>query len=149
MPRRQSRKTPHIPGNPKAQETQEMVAEQQVNSQVVERVGRVYRWLDEQLRQAGDAAAACDGCGKCCDFDAFDHRLFVTPPELIYLAANLPGQKLTPMTTGRCPYNIVVKCSIYDYRFAGCRIFFCKPVRSEVEADSKDFQSGVSESLLK
>jgi hypothetical protein len=106
-----------------------MVAEQQVNSQVVERVGRVYQWLDEQLRRAGDPAAACDGCGKCCDFDTFDHRLFVTPPELIY--------------------NIVVKCSVYDYRFAGCRIFCCKTVPSEAEADSKDFQSRLSESALK
>jgi len=126
-----------------------MVAEQQVNSQVVERVGRVYQWLDEQLHQAGHKAAACDGCGKCCDFDAFDHRLFVTPPELIYLAANLPGQTLRPMTTGRCPYNIVVKCSVYDYRFAGCRIFCCKTVPNEAEADSKDFQGRLSESALK
>jgi len=118
-----------------------MVAEQQVNSQVVDRVGRIYQWLDEQLRRAGDPGAACDGCGKCCDFDAFDHRLFVTPPELIYLAANLPGQTLRPMTTGRCPYNIVAKCSVYDYRFAGCRIFSCK--------GDKDFQSTLSESALK
>ena len=123
-----------------------MVAEREVNSQVLERVVRVYEWLDVQLRQAspqgaGDLAGACDICGKCCDFDSFGHRLFVTSPELIYLTANLRGDKLRPMTTARCPYNIADKCTVYEHRFAGCRIFCCK--------GDKDFQSGLSESALK
>ena len=118
-----------------------MVAEPKVNNQVLERVVWVYEWLDVQLRQAGDLAGTCDICGKCCDFDSFGHRLFVTSPELIYLTANLRGDKLRPMTTGRCPYNIADKCTIHEHRFAGCRIFCCK--------GDKDFQSGLSESALK
>ncbi len=112
-----------------------------MNSQVLQRVVRVYEWLDMQLHQAGDLAGTCDICGKCCDFDSFDHRLFVTSPELIYLTANLPCEKLRPMTTGRCPYNIADKCTVYEHRFAGCRIFCCK--------GDKDFQSRLSESALK
>jgi hypothetical protein len=40
----------------------------------------------------------------------------------MYLAAKLGGEKTEPMNAGRCPYNIAGKCSIYEYRFAGCRI---------------------------
>lgn len=118
-----------------------MVAERKVNSQVLARVVRVYKWVDTQLHQAGDLAGACDICGKCCDFDSFDHRLFVTPPELMYLTANLDGERLKQMPTGRCPYNDGGKCRVYEHRFAGCRIFCCK--------GDKDFQSRLSESALK
>ncbi|MBL7153636.1 MAG: hypothetical protein ISS79_07955 [Phycisphaerae bacterium] len=112
-----------------------------MNNQVVEKVGRVYQWLDSRLHSAAEKAGRCDVCGKCCDFDTFDHRLFVTPPELTYLVANLGGEKPKAMPTSRCPYNIAGKCSVYEYRFAGCRIFCCK--------GDKDFQSGLSESALK
>ena len=111
-----------------------------MNSQVVEKVARVYQWLDAQIREQV-AGRACEACGKCCDFEAFDYRLFLTPPELIYLAANLAGEKLRAMPTGRCPYNnIAGKCMIYEYRFAGCRIFACK--------GDAEFQSRLSESAL-
>jgi len=116
------------------------VERQELTSQAAEKVGRVYSWLDAQIRDHPAAAGRCDGCGKCCDFESFDHRLFVTPPELMYLAAKLEGERVKAMPTGRCPYNIVIACSIYEYRFAGCRIFCCK--------GDNDFQSALSESVL-
>ena len=118
-----------------------MVAEIKKNRQLIEKVTEVYDWLDSQIRASSDLAGQCDVCGRCCDFEGFDHRLFVTTPEIIYLAANLGTEKLKPMTTSKCPYNIEGKCSIYEYRFAGCRIFCCKT--------NKDFQSQLSESVLK
>jgi len=117
-----------------------MVAVPRADERLLERVAEIYRWLGEQIRLREDAAGQCRACGDCCDFDAFDHRLFITPPELAYLAANLGGQNLKPMLTGRCPYNIDGKCSIYEYRFAGCRIFCCD--------GEKDFQSELSERVL-
>lgn len=118
-----------------------MVARSDPNKQLLAKVAEIYKWLDWQIRQNNDLAGNCNACGRCCDFDGFDHRLFVTTPELLYLAANLCAENIKPMPTSRCPYNIDGKCSIYEYRFAGCRIFFCK-------AD-KDFQSTLSESALK
>jgi len=118
-----------------------MVAGQQTNYHLIQKVEQIYSWLDLQIHRNGNLAGACDACGQCCDFTQFDHRLFVTPPELIYLAAKLGEQKLMAMKTSRCPYNENSKCTIYDCRFAGCRIFCCK-------AD-KDFQSRLSESALK
>ncbi len=117
-----------------------MVAGHRTDSRMLERVAQIYDWLESQIRRGGDLAGACNACGNCCDFDAFDHRLFVTPPELEYLAANLGGENIKPMPTGKCPYNVDGKCSIYEYRFAGCRIFCCK--------GDADFQSDLSESVL-
>lgn len=117
-----------------------MVAESGVKKQLLNKVSEIYDWLDLELRDEGPLAGRCDGCGKCCDFEAFDHRLFVTPPELMYLAANLRGENVKQMTRSRCPYNIAGKCTVYEHRFASCRIFCCK--------GDVDFQSRLSESAL-
>lgn len=112
-----------------------------INKKVAERVARVYNWLSLQTPHYSDPETGCKACGQCCDFDSFDHRLFVTPPELIYLIARLGPENIKPMPTTRCPYNNAGQCGIYQHRFAGCRIFCCK-------ADA-DFQSRLSESALK
>ena len=121
-----------------------------------EKVTEIYDWLDSQIREAAGLAGRCDACGKCCNFagsavvsgqesgpaseQAFNHLLFVSTPEVMYFAASLGDENIKPMLTNRCPYNISGKCSVYEHRFAGCRIFCCK-------ADT-DFQSGLSESAV-
>jgi len=57
-----------------------MVAGPETNRRLLERVAEVYKWLDLQVRSGADMAGACRSCGDCCDFDRFDHRLFITPP---------------------------------------------------------------------
>jgi len=109
------------------------------NTKLLKKVAEIYHWLDLQINADTNLAGKCQMCGKCCDFERFDHRLFITPPEIFYFNANLSDQK--PMTTSRCPYNIDTRCTAYQHRFAGCRIFCCK-------ADA-DFQSSLSESTLK
>jgi Fe-S-cluster containining protein len=151
-----------------------MVAEYETNSQLIKKVAEIYKWLDSQISNNSDLAGVCSACGKCCDFSKFDHRLFVTTPELMYLAANLDAA-LTAETAesaekkekdknkikrsdntknlgvlcelggkrkmSLCPYNIDGKCSVYEHRFSGCRIFFCK--------GDADFQSRLSERALR
>ncbi len=90
---------------------------------IIHAVAEVYDFLDEQV--AGQTT--CDRCGKCCDFETFDHRLFVTSPELIYFTASTG--LLKPMPQGTCPYNIDGDCTVHRHRFAGCRIFSCKANR--------------------
>lgn len=134
-----------------------MVAEFRVSDQLLASVREVYDWLDSQIREAADLAGRCDACGKCCNFagpaaaceqesvpgceQAFSHLLFVTTPEVMYFAASLGDENMKLMLTNRCPYNIRGKCSVYERRFAGCRIFCCK-------ADT-DFQNALSESAMK
>ena len=118
-----------------------MVAGYESNRGLCQKVAEIYDWLDAQIRQNNRLKGQCHACGKCCDFEGFDHRLFITGPELMYLTANLGGENLMSMTTSRCPYNIEGKCTVYEYRFAACRIFCCS-----AEAD---FQSELCETVLK
>jgi len=89
---------------------------------IIEKVDAIYQWLDEQLAQMDQS---CDACGDCCDFESFGHRLYVTTPELLHFRHHL-GSDIRRMTTGICPYRIDGKCTVYPYRFSGCRIFSCK-----------------------
>ena len=85
-------------------------------------VAGIYSRLDSEI----DTEQACDACGKCCDFESFGHKLFITTPEIIYFTSKINPENLKPMTTDICPYNTLGKCTIYEHRFASCRIFNCK-----------------------
>ena len=117
-----------------------MVAGCGADGRLLERVAEVYDWLELQIHRSDSLAVACKCCGDCCDFDAFDHRLFVTLPELTYLAANLGAENIKAMPSGRCPYNIDGNCGVHEHRFAGCRIFCC--------SGDAAFQSELSEAVL-
>jgi Fe-S-cluster containining protein len=92
---------------------------------LIEEVAALYDWIEAQLQREASRAGRCRACGACCDFVAYDHRLFVTPPELIYLAAKLDVDRPAPMPGGRCPYQQEKRCAVHEHRFAGCRIFCC------------------------
>jgi len=100
-------------------------------------VAELYAWVDQQIQ--GLEHAPCQACGQCCDFTGYDHRLFVTTPELIFFQLSL-NAPVKSMSTGRCPYQMEGKCSVYEIRFLGCRIFGCKR--------PDEFQTELTESAL-
>ena len=104
---------------------------------IANKVAEIYTHLDSQIKNLNSDCAAC---GNCCNFAAYDHKLFVTTPELIYLKETITEETIKKMTTGTCPYNVSGKCSIHPHRFAGCRIFHCKA--------APDVQSQLSEQTL-
>jgi len=108
---------------------------------LIQKVDEIYGWLETQLKNRRDLTGSCQICGKCCDFEKYDHRLFVTSPEIEYLTAKLGIDKIRPMTNGRCPYNEKGFCSIHKHRFSGCRIFHCH--------SDKEFQSQLTEETLR
>lgn len=116
-----------------------MVAGSGRNERLCKKVAEIYDWLEAQITD-NNIENQCSVCGKCCDFESYDHRLFVTGPELMYLTEHLGQENIKPMPNGKCPYNIEGKCTVYDYRFASCRIFSC--------TGDEDFQSELSESTL-
>ena len=118
-----------------------MVGESRRRGRLIAEVEALYAWIDEQLAGQPAAAGQCQACGDCCDFVGYDHLLFVTPPELIYLAEKLGVDNLKPMTSGRCPYQQASKCTVHACRFAGCRIFGCR--------GSAEFQSELTEAALR
>jgi hypothetical protein len=118
-----------------------MVGESERHRRIVAEVETLYDWLDSQIKRDPRGAGSCAACGACCDFDAYDHRLFVTLPELMYLAARLNTTQLKLMPGGRCPYQQDAQCTVHEHRFAACRIFCCK-------GDSS-VQSELSEAAIK
>lgn len=90
------------------------------------------RALAEVLQQADaalvDRAPACRACGRCCRFEEFGHRLYVTAGELALLTASLPPR---PARAGRCPYQLDDRCQARPRRPLGCRAFFCEAGASE------------------
>ncbi len=118
-----------------------MVGKPEEYRRLVEEVAAIYSWIDSQIERHPGRAGRCKACGACCDFPAYDHRLFVTPPEMKYLAAKLGTSELKAMTAGRCPYQQGPTCTAHEYRFTGCRTFCC--------GGDPDFQSELSEEALR
>lgn len=106
---------------------------------IVNAVEEIYQHLQSQLDQTNPH---CSACGQCCDFESFGHRLYLTTPELLYFNARLAEHRLAPrpMTGGICPWRVDGKCTVYAWRFAGCRIFTC--------TGDADLQSRLSEDIL-
>ncbi len=105
---------------------------------IVDAVAEVYAFIDSRVAESDPS---CNACGKCCDFDSYDHRLFVTTPELVYFASHISPDPIKPMTTGLCPYNIKSVCSVYPHRFAACRIFSCT---GDVDAQNRLSEAAVA-----
>ena len=97
------------------------------------------------LAEVNDDIAArrpvCRASGKCCRFEEYGHRLYVTAAELIhfdYAAApetknaqsENPGTVSLPQFFASdkplgCPYQIDGLCTAREARPLGCRIYFC------------------------
>ena len=111
-----------------------------VDQMILLEVVGIYEWLDREILQAA-TNAACRQCGRCCDFEAFGHRLFVTTPEWLYFRHMLGEQTMLPMPSGRCPYNQEGLCTVHAIRFSGCRIFACQ---LDAQAQSELTESAIA-----
>jgi len=81
----------------------------------------------------------CVISGRCCRFEEYGHRLFVTTAELAAFvrglregepAARGPG----PWDGTGCPFQSNKMCGVHAIRPFGCRMFFC-------DATSTDWQN--------
>jgi Fe-S-cluster containining protein len=66
----------------------------------------------------------CVLSGRCCRFDEFGHRLFVTTMELAVFLSDLPV-KDWPTNPAGCPFQVGKMCGVHGIRPFGCRMFFC------------------------
>lgn len=110
------------------------------SNKLIKAMDDFYSWLDRHIIENKKIIGQCQACGQCCDFEKYDHRLYLTTPELIYFFEHVPTENRKQMATGTCPYNMDGKCTVYEYRFAGCRIFCC--------IGDQDFQNNLSETAL-
>ena len=91
----------------------------------------------------------CDASGRCCRFEEYGHRLYITMAELIHFSSvmteenharahepsalacartviSLPQFFADAQPRG-CPYQVGRLCQARDARPLGCRIYFCDP----------------------
>jgi Fe-S-cluster containining protein len=98
--------------------------------EVREAVARIYARLQEAI---ATRRPVCNTSGRCCRFEEFGHRLFVSTMELaafIYdlettsWPAALEEARQTWNGAG-CPFQVAKLCGVHPIRPFGCRIFFC------------------------
>jgi Fe-S-cluster containining protein len=97
-------------------------------------------------------APVCWASGRCCNFEAHGHRLYVTGLEAAYTLMHL-GEFDTPRAAptaeeiaaararGGCPFQQGNLCSVHSIKPLGCRIYFC-------DRSAQAWQHDLSERLL-
>jgi Fe-S-cluster containining protein len=96
----------------------EAVEQAAVRTEVREAIARVYADLQTEIDRR---RPKCEMSGRCCRFDEYGHRLYVTTMEL---AAFLPPPARGEGTSG-CPFQLDGVCTVHAIRPFGCRVFFC------------------------
>jgi Fe-S-cluster containining protein len=119
------------------QTLREAVREASERAEVHDAVSRLY--ADVQ-REIDSRRPRCVVSGRCCRFEEFGHRLYVTTLELAAFLRNLPAgvHQRDDSDPGKCPYQSNRLCTVHAIRPFGCRIFFC-------DATSTDWQSQMYE----
>jgi len=93
-------------------------------------IQRVYSDLQTQI----DARRPlCSASGRCCRFEEFGHRLYVTTLELATFMYELETrawpdsleESRRSWDGNGCPFQVAGLCGVHAIRPFGCRIFFC------------------------
>lgn len=122
------------------------------------------RSLYEDLNSAvAERSPVCDASGRCCNFEAYGHRLYVTGLEIAWFLARAGGPRRAAVeskqgaspglslpqfsqaagpevlaTSPVCPYQIDGLCSTHAIRPLGCRVFFCEPGTETWQQDTTE-----------
>jgi Fe-S-cluster containining protein len=76
------------------------------------------------------ARPICVISGRCCRFDDYGHRLYVTTMELAAFVHDCRAPR--PPDDGKgCPYQVNKLCSVRADRPMGCRLFFCDAAKTD------------------
>lgn len=112
-------------------------------------IGALYADLDQAVRDYGPT---CWASGKCCKFESYGHRLYVTGLEIAWFLGQVAGDTAQEVDTPQrgavssvalpvladrlgsgtvllpdaCRYQRDGLCSVHTLRPLGCRIFFCQ-----------------------
>jgi Fe-S-cluster containining protein len=104
--------------------------------EVREAIAAVHAELERAIQQR---RPRCDASGRCCRFEQFGHRLFVTTLELAAFVYDLETRSwpaelecARAQWSGEgCPFQLERLCGVHGIRPFGCRIFFCDPTASD------------------
>jgi Fe-S-cluster containining protein len=93
-------------------------------------VGEIYAKLEREIEAR---KPRCEMSGRCCRFEQYGHRLFVTTMELGEFVGSLDLTKRATQASPLqgCPFQLGKICSVHQIRPFGCRIFFCDPTAQD------------------
>lgn len=117
---------------------------------------RIYAQAAEAIASRGPS---CWASGRCCNFDAAGHRLYVTGLEAAYTIVRLPEAGVAQSASGvveralsltvlgqarvrgGCPFQTRNMCAVHTIKPLGCRVFFC-------DRSAQEWQHDLSERLI-
>jgi Fe-S-cluster containining protein len=115
--------------------------------------------VERAVRRVYDAVQAeidarrpvCAVSGRCCRFEEYGHRLYVTTLELAAFLREHSGQANSAWDGAGCPFQHLKLCTVHAIRPFGCRIFFCDASSTEWQhriyerfhADMKELHRGL------
>ena len=79
---------------------------------------------------------ACAVSGRCCRFEEYGHRLYVTTLELAAFVGEIGDRTAVTWDGTGCPFQRAKLCTVHAIRPFGCRIFFCDPTSTEWQNDA-------------
>lgn len=98
----------------------------------------IYQELE---REVAALKPTCWLSGKCCKFETYGHKLYITGLEVAYALAQLdPPMRAfldaadLPQMDG-CPFQVKGLCGIHALRPLGCRVYFCDPSAQHWQSD--------------
>jgi Fe-S-cluster containining protein len=97
-------------------------------------VDALYRSVQQEIDQR---RPLCIISGRCCRFEEFGHRLFVTTLELARFVHETGAINLPQNWDGTgCPFQRAKLCTVHPIRPFGCRMFFCDATSTEWQNDA-------------
>ena len=104
--------------------------------------GAVDGRITGMLKSLSDDIAArgptCWSSGKCCNFNAYGHRLYVTGLEVCWTLSQIASRpSLLPLLekpvdlAGTCSFQVDKLCGVHPMRPMGCRVYFCQQGTAE------------------
>jgi len=122
-----------------------------LKSETRDAIADLYRELDADIAAR---RPICNTSGRCCKFESWGHRLYVTALELCYFQdlqsadrRNGPKNRSNgvrfplPLYAGDgafspgCPWQVEGLCTARDSRPLGCRVYFCDPLSTTWQQD--------------
>ncbi len=114
--------------------------------ELVKQLTRLYKQIDRCVSAYPDE---CLTCGRCCRFEEYGHRLYITGLELAWFSQRYgsystgrPGPLITGGTRperGVCPLLQGVACTVHAIRPMGCRLFNCRVYADRQSVDHEMF----------
>jgi len=67
----------------------------------------------------------CVMSGRCCHFETYGHRLYVTTLELAAFVSQYDKVTKDKWNGQGCPFQVSRMCGVHASRPFGCRVYFC------------------------